>query len=286
MAEEKTYVFQPDNSMSMLAPWLANRGVDASTIAAMNNGGWGGNSNMWLIFLVLLMGGGGYGWGNRGGNDFLASQINNDSGREMLRDAIGGNRAAIADLANNLHVSHTAVQGALNQLTLQCQNIGSQVGLSAQQTINAIQAGNAALSSQLATNACSIEQKVNNQGYENRIANMEQTNVLTSKIDAQTQLITDKFAQLELRELHSKLEAERAENTALRNTISNYNQNATINTIVANATAPINATVNTIHNEVEDIKRKQPDTITIPLPVAAQYGITPYGLGGNGIYWG
>lgn len=288
MAEEKTFVFQPDNSaMNMLAPMLTNRGIDASTMAAMCNGGWGNGSNMWLIFLVLLMGGGGYGWGNnRGGNDFLAAQMNNDAGREMLRDAISGNRAAIADLATNLNVSNTAVQGAINQLTLQAQNIGSQVGLSAQQTINAIQSGDASLGAQLASNACAIEQLVNNQGYENRIANMEQSNYLGSKIDAQTQVIQDKFAQLEVRELQNKLDAERAENAALKATISNYNQNATIHQMINGATAPIAASVANVHEEVEQIKAKQPDTITIPLPIAAQAGLTPYALGGTPTYWG
>lgn len=280
MAEEKTFVFQPDNTMSMLAPMLANRGIDASTIAALSNSnGWGGNGCMWLIFLVLLMGGNGF-YG-RNGNDFLASQINNDAGRDMLRDAIGGNRAAIADLANNLNMSNSAIQGAINQLTLQAQNIGSQVGLTAQQTINAIQSGNCQIINQLATNACSIEKLVSNQGYENRIANLEQTNFIGGKIDAQTNLIQEKFAQLEMRELQNKLDAERAENTALKATISNYNQNATINQIMQSATAPINAAVNNIHEEVESIKGKLPDTITIPAPLAAQYGLTPYALGGN-----
>ncbi len=239
MAEEKTYVFQPDNTMSMLAPMLANRGIDASTLAAMN-GGWGGNNGMWLIFLVLLMGGG-YGWGNnRNGNEFLASQIGNDAGREMLRDAISGNRAAIADLATNLNVSNTAVQGALNQLTLQAQNIGSQVGLTGQQVINAVQQGNCQITHELATNACAIEQMVTNQGYENRIENIQQTNILGSKIDAQSQMIADKFAALEMRELQNKLDAERTENATLKATISNYNQNATIHNMISGATAPIN----------------------------------------------
>ena len=285
MAEEKTMIFQSDPSYSsMLGSLLAQRNIDPSLVAMMNNGGFGGNNGMWLVFLIILMGGGN--WGGRGGDAFLANQMNNDAGREMLRDAIGGNRAAIADLATNLHVSNTAVQNALGQLTLQIQNVGSQVGMTSQQVINAVQQGNCQITHELATNACTIEQMVTNQGYESRIENMNQTNILSSKIDAQSQMIADKFAALEMRELQNKLEAERAENTALRNTISNYNQNATINTIVAQATAPINATVNTIHNEVEDIKRKQPDTITIPLPVAAQYGITPYGLGGTGTYWG
>lgn len=288
MSDSKTYVFQPENSgvnaMSMLAPMLANRGMDAATISALmnNNGGWGGN--MWVIFLFFLMGWGGNGWGGNRGNfntDFLSSQINNNTGRELLQQAIAGNNNAISQLATNLNVETTAIQGALSHLDTSVQNVASQVGMSGQQVINAIQQGNCQIVNQMAQHACDIRNSITSQGYENRIANIEQTNILGSKIDAQTNLINEHFAALELRALQDKLEATRAENSSLKATISNYNQNATINQMLVNATTPINAAVSNIHEEVEDIKRTLPTTVTVPLPVAYQYGITPYGLGGS-----
>lgn len=290
MAEEsKTYVFQPDggcnSAMAMLAPMLANRGFDASTIAAlMNNNGFGGNG-MWVIFLFFLMGWGGNGFGGGRGADFLSAQMNNNAGRELLQQAINGNSGAISQLATNLNVETTAIQGALSHLGTSVQSVASQVGMSGQQVINAIQQGNCQIVNQMAQHACDIRNSITTQGYENRIANIEQTNVLGGKIDAQTTLINEHFAALELRALQDKLESVRAENTSLKATISNYNQNATINQMLANATAPINTAVANIHEEVEEIKRTLPTTITIPMPLAVQAGITPYGLGGTGSLW-
>lgn len=292
MSDSKTYVFQPEtggtNAMAMLAPMLANRGMDAATISAlMNNGGFGGNG-MWIIFLFFLMGWGGNGWGGGRGNfntDFLSAQMNNNTGRELLQQAINGNSGAISQLATNLNVETTAIQGALSHLGASVQNVANQVGMSGQQVINAIQQGNCQIVNQMAQHACDVRNSITSQGYENRIANIEQTNILGGKIDAQTNLMNEHFAALELRALQDKLESVRAENTSLKATISNYNQNATINQMLVNATTPINAAVNNIHEEVEEIKRTLPTTITVPMPIAAQLGITPYGVGGTGSLW-
>lgn len=292
MSESKTYVFQPDSggcnsAMSMLAPLMANRGMDAATLSAlMNNNGFGGN--MWVIFLFFLMGWGGNGWGNNRGNlgtDFLSAQMNNETGRELLQQAINGNSGAISQLATNLNVETTAIQGALSHLGTSVQNVASQVGMTGQQVINAIQQGNCQIVNQMAQTCCDIKNSITTQGYEARISNIEQTNILGSKIDAQTTLINEHFAALELRALQDKLEAARAENTSLKSTISNYNQNATINQIVAQATAPVAATINSIHEEVEDIKRAVPTTVSVPLNVAYP-GIMPIvGYNYNGSLW-
>ena len=55
--------------------------------------------------------------------------------------------------------------------------------MSGQQVINAIQSGNAAIASQLAQCCCENRLLTTQQGYESRIATMEQTNQLGGKID-------------------------------------------------------------------------------------------------------
>nr|UVX34873.1 MAG: hypothetical protein [Bacteriophage sp.] len=45
--------------------------------------------------------------------------------------------------------------------------------------------------------------------------NTTKFNVLGSKIDAQTQIINDKFCQLEMREMQNKIDALRQENNQL-----------------------------------------------------------------------
>lgn len=288
MSDSKTYVFQPEgsscNAMSMLAPLLANRGMDAATISALMNGNGFGGNGMWAIFLLFLMGWGGNGWGgNRGGNfntDFLSAQMNNNTGRELLQQAISGNSNAISQLATNLHVDTSHISGALAALNSNVQNVASQVGMTSQQVINAIQSGNCQIINQMAQSCCDIKTTINNQGYENRLANMEQTNILASKIDAQTTMLNEKFCELKERELLNKIESLSAHNLALQNQISNLNQNSVTAQIVGNATAPLASAIAGIQGEVSDIKRAIPSTVTIPLPIAYQYGISPYGLSG------
>jgi hypothetical protein len=83
--EAKTYVF--GNSDSSIAPWMA----------AMNNGGFGGNGAWWpLMFLFALWGNNG--WGNNGnrGTETILQTLNGDQGRDMIMSAIQGNANAIS----------------------------------------------------------------------------------------------------------------------------------------------------------------------------------------------
>ena len=104
MSETKTYVFgEGGNSQNGFDPNLM-------WASMMNGGGFGGGMNyLWPFFLLFLWGRGGFGgWGNNGngcgnGYEFLSSQINNSTGRELLMQAINGNGNAIGQLANNFN---------------------------------------------------------------------------------------------------------------------------------------------------------------------------------------
>lgn len=183
MSETKTYVFGNDGQcggggmMSLLAPLLQRNGLDPNLLLAMNknSNGWGeGGGFMWVIFLFFLMGWGGNGWGGFGGNGrgAIANEINNDYGRSLLMDAIGGNRNAISNLATQLNCTEGQIQNAISALTSQVQNVGNQVGMSGMQTINALQQGNMQIAQQLANCCC-----------ENRLAICQQTNALQSSIN-------------------------------------------------------------------------------------------------------
>lgn len=266
----KTYVFGQDSSfgmLGMLAPLLQQRGIDPSVLACMkNNNGFGeGGWFMWIIFLFFLMGWGGNGWNNRNGNqsDWLASQLNNDYGRDVLLQAINGNGNAISQLATTLNCDINSVQTALN-------NISNAVGMNGQQIINSIQMGNNQLASQLAQCCCDNKLLATQQGYENRIAMQEQscmlggkidnsTNVISAQIAAQTNFLSDKFCDLEKREMQSKIDSLREERSTLLSNISNAQQTAAIQQYVANIVAPIAADVNAI-------KAAQPPTVAVPYP--------------------
>ena len=266
----KTYVFGQDSSfgmLGMLAPLLQQRGIDPSVLACMkNNNGFGeGGWFMWIIFLFFLMGWGGNGWNNRNGNqsDWLASQLNNDYGRDVLLQAVNGNGNAISQLATTLNCDINSVQAAIN-------NISNAVGMNGQQIINSIQMGNNQLASQLAQCCCDNKLLATQQGYENRIAMQEQscmlggkidnsTNVISAQIAAQTNFLSDKFCDLEKREMQSKIDSLREQRSTLLSNISNAQQTAAIQQYVANIVAPIAADVNAI-------KAAQPPTVAVPYP--------------------
>ncbi|MER8318536.1 hypothetical protein ABS199_19460, partial [Acinetobacter baumannii] len=85
---------------------------------------------IWLLFILCFCGwgGNGFGFGGRGNGAGLANEINNDYGRSLLMDAIGGNRNALSNLATQLNCTEGQIQQAISALTTQVQNVGNQVG--------------------------------------------------------------------------------------------------------------------------------------------------------------
>lgn len=311
MSETKTYVFGNDGQcgggmMSLLAPLLQRNGLDPNLLLAMNkNGnGWGdGSGFMWVIFLFFLMGWGGNGWGGFGGNGrgAIANEINNDYGRSLLMDAIGGNRNALSNLATQLNCTEGQIQSAISALTSQVQSVGNQVGMSGMQTINALQQGNMQIAQQLANCCCenrlatcqqtnTLQAAINNvaTGQERGFANVayetqRQTCDLHNAIKDSTQTIVNGQQQAVMREMQNKIDALREEN-------STFKSSAMTSQIVGQALAPVNAVLAGLQKEVGEIKCAQPNTVTVPYQpfvtvpncVAAQYGI--YG-NANG-FWG
>ena len=241
----------------------ANKGMDpAALMAMMNNGGFGGNGGWWWIWIILIWfcwgGFGGNGFG-RGGNDAgrLASQLNTDANTNLLVQAINGNKEAISSLSNTLNCDINAVQTALNTINSGVSQISCDTKLSSCEVINAITSGNASLASELANCCCTTQRSidaVNNNitkmGYESQLSVCNQTNTLQnaitsgfnslmadnavkfnivgSKIDAQTQIINDKFCQLEMREMQNKIDTLRQENNQLALSASQQAQTANI----------------------------------------------------------
>lgn len=242
MSESKTYVFGNEGSgqggmMSLLAPLLQQRGLDPNLLLAMNKNGNGwGDGFMWVIFLFFLMGWGGNGWGGFGNGRAggIANEINNDYGRSLLMDAIGGNRNALSNLATQLNCTEGQIQAAISALTSQVQGVGNQVGMSGMQVINALQQGNMQIAQQLASCCC-----------ENRLATCQQTNTLQNAINGvatnqergfsnvayetqrqtcdlhnaikdSTQTIVNGQKQAEMREMQNKIDALREENSTFK----------------------------------------------------------------------
>lgn len=313
--ESKTYVFGNEGSTSnngmlgLLAPLLQKQGVDPNVLLAMkgNNNGFGGEGGLfiWVIFLFFLMGWGGNGWGGFGnGRGGLANEINNDNGRALLMDAIGGNRNALSNLATQLNCTEGQIQSAISALTSQVQNVGNQVGMSGMQTINALQQGNMQIAQQIADCCCenrlaicqqtgTLQNAINNVavGQERGFSNVayetqRQTCDLHNAIKESTQTIVDGQKQAEMREMQNKIDSLREEN-------STFKSSAMTSQIVGQAVAPINAVLAGLQKEVGAIKCAQPNTVTVPYQpfqavpncVAAQYGLYGCNAAANG-FWG
>lgn len=324
MSETKTYVFGNDGQcgggmMSLLAPLLQRNGLDPNLLLAMNkNGnGWGdGSGFMWVIFLFFLMGWGGNGWGGFGGNGrgAIANEINNDYGRSLLMDAIGGNRNAISNLATQLNCTEGQIQNAISVLTSQVQNVGNQVGMTGMQTINALQQGNMQIAQQIADCCCKTNNAITAMDGNVKLAMCQQTGALTNSInnvavgqergfanvayetqrqtcDLQnaikdsTQTIVNGQQQAVMRELQNKIDSLREEN-------STFKSSAMTSQIVGQALAPVNAVLAGLQKEVGEIKCAQPNTVTVPYQpfvtvpncVAAQYGL--YANANANGFWG
>ena len=254
--EAKTYVFGNSDNSALMA-------------AMANNGGFGGGGGWWAwIILMALWGGNGFGRNGQDTQEILAT-LNGDQGRQMLMSAIEGNSTAISQLASTLHCDVNAIQTALNAVQASICQVGNTVGMTGMQIVNAVQAGDASLASKLAECCCENRLLTTTQGYENRIALSEQTNFLGAKIDYQTQVITDKFCDLEKRELQNKIDALREERSALLGRISNAEQTAAIQGYIANVVSPLAA-------DVAAIKCAQPPTVSVPYPTLQAVQTTPY----------
>ena len=212
--------------LGLLAPLLQKQGVDPNVLLAMKGNGMCGEGGwfMWVIFLFLMWGGNGWGGFGNNGRGGLANEINNDYGRSLLMDAIGGNRNALSNLATQLNCTEGQIQNAISALTSQVQSVGNQVGMSGMQTINALQQGNMQIAQQIANCCCenrlaicqqtgTLQNAINNVavGQERGFSSVafetqKQTCDLHNAIKDSTQTIVDGQKQAEMREMQNKIE--------------------------------------------------------------------------------
>lgn len=281
MGNETTRIFVPEG----------NNNNDFLLGSLMNNGGgFGGGMNnpFWAIVLLAFLRNWG-GFGGENGNcqlNAIQEQLNTNHGQTLLMDAIKGNQSAIHELATTIGCNHNAVTAAINGVQSAICSVGNQVGMSSAQVINAIQNGNMSLANTLQNCCCDVKQLVTTQGYESRINNIQQSNMITKGFgdiafgtqaqttalaannDANTRAILGKLDQIEDSRKDREINALTAALTA------------------ANSRAERQAELAPIYQQLNDIKCKQPETVTIPyspvvgVPSCVAYNAALYGLGG------
>lgn len=291
----------------------------AAILAANNNNNNMWNNPLWAIVFLAALGNGNLlgGNGNRNGNgsanvDFVSSQ---------LGAAIAGNANAISNLATQLNCSEAQVQNTLSNIMGSMNNLATNLGMSVSDIKSAISTGNMTIANQLCNCCCEMRETVTRQGYEGQIRTLEQTNTMQNGMgnirqdiaamgaadtlaicqqtndlktnnNTNTRAIIDKLDAMQTQALQDKLDAARAENTTLKGEISQGQQNQYFAGLIGQAMGPINAQLAAISKEVDDIKCKQPNTVSVPYPNVIAVSNTPWigsaigmGQGVNG-FWG
>lgn len=282
---ESTVVYTPENNGGNVPAWMAmNNG------GLFGNNGWGGGILGFLLGLFFGNGWGGFGgWGNgfgggASGAGFLSNQINNDSGRELLMNAITSqgeaSRAATQNLATMLGQDFNLVNTGVSAIRDGIAALTAQTGMSALQIQNSIQAGNAALASQLCQCCCENRLLTTQQGYESQIRTLEQTNQLGAQADrntnaiigainAQTVAMNEQFCAAKERDMQAEINRQGDLITQLRNQISNDKQTETFN-----------AAFNALNQKITELAARQPNTVPVQWPALTAVNTTPYVNGG------
>lgn len=297
MGETKTIIY-PDQ-----AGGFGGSGLEGMLLgSAMNGGGFGGNgmnNPFWAIMLLAFLRNG-FGWGNDAGqngnhcgiqNQLSAIQetLSTNQGNQLLMDAIKGNNGAIRELASLIGCNQNALIAAINAVQSAICNVGNQVGMGTAQVINAVNSGNSQVAQAIKDCCCQIQQNIIAQGYENRIANMQQG-----------QAISNGFAQLgyAAAENACAIKQNATDNTSRVLSKLDQMEDSRKDREIASLTAALTAATSRAERQAElapiyqalnDIKCKQPNTVnvpyqpftTIPNCVAWQNGLA----GLNGQVW-
>ena len=321
MVQDGVYIFDNPNRSSSIG--------DFATVAALSgaNGGWGGGMNnpFWMMFMWPLMypfinmfgNGWGNGFGNNGGAGFLANQLNNDVGRDLIVQAINGRADALGQLAQLTHSDINSVRGAIDTVIGKLGEVGSQVGMSALQVLNGVQSGNATLGRQLCECCC-----------ENRLAIANQTSTLQTEAARNANAAQSQLAQHDANVRLQLAEAKGDQNFAIcqqTNTLQNQAErdtNSILNAIANQSTMitkefcdlkerelqskidtqadiitqlrgqisndkqtlQFNAAFHALDDKIDAIAAKQPNTVPVQYPNLVAVNQTPFVYGyGN---WG
>lgn len=302
MSDERSTIIMPDNQNNgwgnVPAVWALNNGYGYGGFGnGLFGGGGFGAGILGGLLGGLIWNGIGFGnWGmgnwNNGGGAAAASlgaQATAIGNTETILRAIDGTDSDVRLLATTLNSDVNTVKTNLATLQNGLTQLAGQTGLSAQQIINAIQAGDAALAASLCSCCCEMKQLVTSQGYENQLATLRQTETLSGAIADLKSTMIDQFCAAEKREMQQTITRQGDIITQLRNEADNARQ-----------TAQFGAMLAPIAQEVNDIKCKLPNTVPVTYPNIQAVNNTPnfggfyggfngfgYGPGwGNGSYWG
>lgn len=167
---------------------MANRGNDPMAMAAMMNGGMGGQWNNPFVYLVWMMFANRF-FGENGLNgqnaqnvemqnqlQAIRSQMQDNQNTNALMDAIKGNGCNIQQLAGQLNCDFNTLNSAICDVRQGISTLSGQVGYSAERVINAVNLGDMNLIQQLKDCCCQTQQNIIKMGYENQLGQKDIVN--------------------------------------------------------------------------------------------------------------
>ena len=268
-----------------------------------NGSGFGSIADLFGLAIIASMfgwgnngfGGFGGGWGGNSAAGFLSNQLNNDNGRELIMQAVTNqgeaSRTAIQTLSTMLGQDFNLVNSAVGNVQNALSNLALQQAVSVPQIINSIQSGDASIISAFQKCCC-----------DNQLALCQQTNALQNSIDGVNQNISATRAAQQLADcqqtyaltdtmnrnflaLDNKIDALESnrkdrEITALTAKVATLESQNFTTGVLSQAVAPINAQLANLAKEVDDIKCKQPSTVSVQYPNLIALNATPYVSGG------
>ena len=252
-------------------------------------GGWGGG--ILGIILGILLGNNGFfgnGFGGNGRGYGLANQINNDNNADLILNAINGTDADVRQLATTWNADVNEVRNAIGQVQNAIQQVGAQNGMGFLQVTNAIQSGNSAISRQLCECCCENRLLTTQQGYENRIQTIEQTNALQGSINNNGRSITDSIADLKttmISEFCNARERDMQDKIDTQSSIINQLQDQIV---TDKQTILFNNAFKALDDKIDAIAAKQPNTVPVTWPNITAVNTTPYmgyTWGGSNSFW-
>ena len=191
---------------------------DPMAMAAMMNGGMGGQWNNPFIYLVWMMFAQrlwGNGCGENGGCNnpqiaALQNQMQDNHNSDLILQGIGNNTGAIRELAGNLNCDFNTLNSAICDVRGGIDRLAGQVGFSAERVINAVNMGDSNIIQALKDCCCQTQQSILRMGYEQQLATCQQTAELRNGQRDLGSIITQGFSSTAFQAQQDKCDIIRA----------------------------------------------------------------------------
>lgn len=214
MAETIEKIYCTDHAQdntALISSMLANQGGRCNDVAmsllANQNNNWNNNPFIWLVWMSMFRNGGF--WGNEGyGVNAQAfnetqRQISNLQGQmldnhnsDLIMSGIHGNDAAIKEASVRIGCDFNTLNLAVQGVRSAIDSVAAQNGFNAERVINAVNSGDCGVIQAVKDCCCSTQKAILEQGYQNQLANCQQTNALTNTMNTNHYNTIDRMRDL------------------------------------------------------------------------------------------